>query len=75
MTRLSLDQVLRRETSAVRQGRALVVELRTHTLTIRLKGKRRGYVVDFQSIFELGASKEAKRQMLERALKRRGKRR
>ena len=53
MTRLTRD--VRRETSAVVQGRELMVELGRYSITTRQKGKREGYTVPLEAVFMLGA--------------------
>jgi hypothetical protein len=54
MTRLTTDSRLLRETCAVVQRKLLVIELRAHTVYLRLKGVRWGYEVAYQSIWLLG---------------------
>jgi hypothetical protein len=66
MTRLTTDSRVRRETCAVVQRRPLVIELRAHTVYLRLKGARWGYEVDYQSIWLLGAKKAAEAALVER---------
>jgi hypothetical protein len=62
-----------RETLAMVKRKALVVELSALMLRIRLKGSRWSYLVDYESIFLLGAKKAADQQREERAAqKRRG---
>lgn len=67
MTKLNTYRSVRRETAAELRGKALIVELRQYSLTIRAKGARHGYEVDYESIFSLGAKKEVERQRRERA--------
>ncbi len=66
MTRLTTDSRLLRETCAVVQRRPLVIELRAHTVYLRLKKVRWGYEVDYQSIWLLGAKKAAEQARIER---------
>lgn len=66
MTRLMVDSRVRRETSAIVQRKALVIEIRPHTVYLRLKGARWGYEVDYQSIWLLGAKKAAEQARIER---------
>ncbi len=66
MTRLTGNSRLRRETCAVVQRKPLVIELRAHTVYLRLKGARWGYEVDYQSIWVLGAKKAAEQLRIER---------
>jgi hypothetical protein len=72
MTRLEHDMRLRRETGALYRSRPLVVELMALSLRIRPKGARWGYEVDYQSIFVLGAKKEAERSRAESRGRRNG---
>ena len=53
MTRLTRS--VRRETSAVVQGRELMVELSRYSITLRQKGRREGYTVPLEAAFMLGA--------------------
>ncbi|MCZ2078672.1 MAG: hypothetical protein LC130_27210 [Bryobacterales bacterium] len=71
MTRLTRDSRVRRETCAVVQRKPLVIELRAHTVYLRLKGARWGYEVDYQSIWLLGARKAAEQARIERQNRRR----
>jgi hypothetical protein len=66
MTRLTRDSRVRRETCAVVRRKPLVIELRSHTAYLRLKGARWGYKVDYQSIWLLGAKKAAEQARVER---------
>lgn len=66
MTRLTGNSRVRRETCAVVQRKPLVIELRAHTVYMRLKGARWGYEVDYQSIWVLGAKKAAEQLRIER---------
>lgn len=70
MTRLDGDKRVRRETSAIVQRKPLVVEIRPHTIYVRLKGARWGYEVDYQSIWVIGAKKAAEQARIERQKKR-----
>lgn len=68
MTRLTIaSKRVRRETQATFRGTPLCVELGSHTIVIREKGRRRGYEVSIDSIFTLGAKKEADRIRAEKA--------
>ncbi len=53
MTRLTRS--VRRETSAVVQGRELMVELSRYSITIRQKGRREGYTVPLEAVYWTGA--------------------
>jgi hypothetical protein len=53
------------------QRKPLVIEVRAHTLYLRLKGARWGYEVDYQSIWVLGAKKAAEQARIERQNRRR----
>ena len=66
MTRLTGNSRVRRETSTVVQRKPLVIELRAHTVYMRLKGARWGYEVDYQSMWVLGAKKAAEQLRMER---------
>jgi hypothetical protein len=66
MTRVTGNSRVRRETCAVVQRKPLVIELRAHTVYLRLKGARWGYEVDYQSIWVLGAKKAAEQLRIER---------
>ena len=66
MARLAGDGRVRRETSAIVQRRPLVIEIRAHTVYLRLKGVRWGYELDYESIWMLGAKKAAAQARLER---------
>lgn len=57
---------MRRETSEIVQRKTLVVEIRAHSVYLRLKGARWGYEVDYQSIWVLGAKKAAELARIER---------
>jgi hypothetical protein len=70
MTRLTRDSRVRRETCAVVQRKPLVIELRSHTAYLRLKGAHWGYEVDYQSIWLLGAKKAAEQARVERQIRR-----
>lgn len=71
MTRITEETLVRRETSAVVQRKPLVIEVRAHTLYLRLKGAHWGYEVDYQSIWVLGAKKAAEQARIERQNSRR----
>ena len=49
--------ICRTETAASFQGRALVIELRPYTVLIRQKGLRRGFELDWESVFSLAVKK------------------
>ena len=70
MTRLA-DRKTRSlaETAARWRGRPLVIELGAHALTIREKGRRSGFEVDYESIFAVGAKKAAEAKRAERRAK------
>jgi hypothetical protein len=72
MTRLEHGMRLRRETGTLYRSRPLVVELTALSLRIRPKGARWGYEVDYESIFILGARKEAERSRAESRRRRSG---
>jgi len=64
-----------RETGTLIRQRALVIELRELTLSLRLKGMRWAYDVDYESIFQPGrAKKAAEKQRAERSSGRRRRR-
>ena len=56
----------RGETEVRVQHRSLIVEVRPYTVFVRQKGRRIGYEVSWESIFVLGAAKEAERVRAER---------
>ena len=64
--------VMRGETAVQIQKRELIVEIRPCTVFIRQKGRRTGYEVSWESIYILGAAKEAERARAERKAKRKG---
>jgi hypothetical protein len=53
MTTLSAGKPLRRETALYYRGRPLLVELHPGYLTLREKGRRFTFSVDYQAILEL----------------------
>jgi hypothetical protein len=65
MTRLEHDRRLRPETGALYRSKPLMVELMALSMRIRPKGAKWGYDVDYESIFVLGARKEAERSRVE----------
>ena len=69
MTLASDSKPVRRETWGTYRGRALIVELGARTVTIRQKGCRLRYEVDYEAIWSLGAKKEAERKRLEKRKK------
>lgn len=70
MTKITMNRTLRRETNTLVRGTPLVLELGPHALTLRPKGARWSYQIDYDSIFALGAKKEAERKRQQRILKR-----
>ena len=75
MTRLTVATRVRRETCTVVQRKPLVIELRAHTVYMRLKGARWGYEMDYESIWLLGAKKAAEQLRIERENRRKQRRR
>lgn len=75
MIRLTGDRRVRRETCAVVQRKPLVIEIRAHTVYLKLKGARWGYEVDYQSIWLLGAKKAAEQLRIERQNRRKERKR
>lgn len=73
MTRADDLKRLKRETAATYRWLPLIVEIGATTLRIRPKGKRLFYEVDFESIYSLGAKKEAERLRQEKKQKRKAK--
>jgi hypothetical protein len=74
MTLASDNKRLKRETAAQYRWRPIIVEIGAHTIRVRLKGKRMFYDVDIESIFSLGAKKEAERIRAEKKQKRKSRR-
>jgi len=74
MTKLQAGNGTRRETSAIIQGRALIVEMRPRTVVLRLKGRRYHYELGWESVWNRAAEIGARRQMDERRRKREEKR-
>jgi hypothetical protein len=72
MTRLEYGRRVRRETGALYLSRPLGVELMALSMRIRPKGAKWGYEVDYESIFVLGARKEAERSRTEAGRRRSG---
>ena len=66
MTRIPTNARVVRETGTLLRRRPLVIELHSLMLRIRLKGARRAYDVDYESIFELGAKKTAEKARADR---------
>lgn len=50
------------ETSASYRARPLVAEIKAWGVVIREKGRRTGYPVDWEAIFDVGWKKESERQ-------------
>jgi hypothetical protein len=75
MTRLNNDALLRRETACKIRGKAVVIELGSLVMRLRLKGARWGYEVDYESIFLLGARKAAEEERRKKQDQRRERRR
>lgn len=65
------DRPVTRATYSNYRGRALVVTLHPTYLAVRLKGKRHGYVLDYQAVYEC-AAKLAAREALRAKKERRG---
>ncbi len=65
----SYNKPLKRESLTRWRGRPLILELGPFSLTVREKGRRAGYEVDYQAIFSLGAKKKAQEVRAERASK------
>lgn len=65
--------ICRAETSALVRKRPLMIELRPHSVYIREKGRRAGYVVSWESVYLLGAAKAAEQRRLMRKQRRRNK--
>lgn len=72
MTELTPGKKTKRQALAVYRGRPLVIELDSHSLTIREKGKRKGYEVPYEAIYTLGAKKAAEQQRAEKKAARKG---
>jgi len=63
----NLKKPVRRETPAQFRGRRLIVILEPPDLvTIKEKGRRKGYTLTVESIYVLAADAEARRQIAER---------
>ena len=67
MTRIGSNTRVVRETRTLIRQRPLVVELHEFMLSVRLKGARWAYEVDYESIFQLGAKKAAETARAERS--------
>jgi hypothetical protein len=74
MTELRPDSPLRRETALYLRGRALVVTLHPGYCEVRSKGKRKGYVVSWAAIHDLGAKIQAAADRQEKIARKAGKR-
>ncbi len=74
MTRIHPNTPVVRETGAFIRRRPLVIELRELMLSIRLKGSRWAYDVDYESIFQLGAKKAAEKERADRSTRSRRRR-
>lgn len=75
MTELSGVKTVTRVVLATHRGRQLVVTLYGTTMVIREKGRRKGYEVPYNSIFNLGALKQAEATRREKAEARKAKKR
>ena len=51
----TITRSIRRETCAMIQGRALMIEVGRHSIGVRLKGKRTSYSVPIEALYSLGA--------------------
>jgi hypothetical protein len=67
MTRIRSNTRVVRETGTLICQRPLVVELYEFMLSVRLKGARWAYEVDYESVFQLGAKKAAEKARAERS--------
>jgi len=67
MTRIRSNTRVVRETGTFICQRPLVVELYEFMLSVRLKGTRWAYEVNYESIFQLGARKAAERARADRS--------
>jgi hypothetical protein len=74
MTELRPNAPLKRETSLMYRGRALVVTLHPGYCEVRSKGKRKGYVVSWSAIHDLGAKIQAAADRQEKLARKAGKR-
>ena len=61
---------IRRETPARYRGVPLVIEIRSHTIAIREKGRRTAYEVSYDQIFTLGARNAANARAAEKRARR-----
>lgn len=59
MTKIHSDKPLTRETSTTYKGKPLCLELHQGYLVIHPKGSQEKYMVDYTSIFHLGAKNNA----------------
>ena len=66
MTEITPTRTLQRETATYHRGRALVVELHPGYCTVREKGKRTSYAIDWAAVYHAAAKLEAARQRAER---------
>ena len=62
----TITRSIRRETCAMIQGRALMIEVGRHTIGVRLKGKRTSYSVPIEALYSLGAKLELRERMAEK---------
>ena len=62
----TITRSIRRETCAMIQGRALMIEVGRHSIGVRLKGKRTGYSVPIEALYSLGAKLELRERMAEK---------
>lgn len=53
------DKPVRRETYSYNRSRPLIIELAATFLTVREKGRRHGYTVTYQQVFNIGARNAA----------------
>jgi hypothetical protein len=62
MTKITTESSpIRRETQSIYRRRAIVVELGAVTMTLRPKGLRKGFELDYESALELAMKKEGLR--------------
>ena len=62
----TITRSIRRETCAMIQGRALMIEVGRHSIGVRLKGKRTSYSVPIEALYSLGAKLELRERMAEK---------
>lgn len=61
------------ETDSTVQGRALVVSVYPHYIEVRQKGKRTGFAVPWEAVYECGGKMAAAKDRAEKAAGRRSK--